>query len=242
LKLIFLGTRGNIDAKTTRHNRHSSILISYKKTKIIIDWGLDWLKKTKKLKEIHPNAIFITHAHPDHVQGLKNGCNFPVYATKESWKMIEKYPIQIKHTIKVKQKIKIGNLTIQVFPVIHSLTAPAVGYKVSAGKKTIFYVSDLISIIDQKKALKNVVIYIGDGASITRPIIRMHDKIPMGHTTIKNQIEWCSKEGIRKAIFTHCGSQIVKGDGRTLGAKIRAIGKAYGVNVKIAYDGMKILV
>jgi len=242
MKLTFLGTRGNIEAKTARHRRHSVLLLEYKRTRILFDWGLDWLKKTKKLEEINPHAIFITHAHPDHAQGLKHGCNFPVYATKDSWEIMQKYPIKEKITIKPKQKITIGSITVQVFPVVHSLIAPAVGYRITAGKKTIFYVSDLISIVEQKKALKNVQVYIGDSASITWPIIRMRDRIPMGHTTIKNPIKWCAQEKVPMAIFTHCGSQIVEGDGRVLGAKIRAIGKEYGVEVKIAYDGMEVLV
>ena len=242
MKLTFLGTRGNIEAKTSRHRRHSTILIQYRKDKIIIDWGLDWLNKTVGLRKINPSAIFITHAHPDHAQGLKNGAPCPVYATKESWTIMKRYPIKDKITIKPKEKIKIGSITLQVFPVVHTLIAPAVEYKITAGKSTIFYVSDLISIIDQKKALKGVKMYIGDGASITRPIIRYRDGIPMGHTTIKNQIIWCANQGVPEAIFTHCGSQIVKGDGRTLGAKIRKIGKEYGVTVKVAYDGMQITV
>jgi len=240
MKLTFLGTRGNIEAKTARHRRHSSILIQYRTTKLIIDWGLDWITKRKKLDEINPKAICISHAHPDHAQGLKHGAPCPVYASEESWEIMRQYPIQKKITIKPKEKIIVGSIKIQPFPVVHSLTAPAVGYKVTAGKHTIFYVSDLISIIDQNQALKNVQMYIGDGASITRPIIRYRGDIPMGHTTIKNQIIWCAHQGIPEAIFTHCGSQIVEGDGRTLGAKIRNIGKKYGVKVKVAYDGMEI--
>lgn len=238
MKLTFLGTKGNIKAKTRRHNKHSVLFVEQKNTKIIIDWGLDWLKKTNLLKKLKISGIFLTHAHPDHAEGLKYGAPYPVYATKETWEIIKKYPIEEKIVLKPYKKVEVGNLTIQTFPVIHSLRAPAVGYKISDGKSTIFYVSDLVSIIEQKRALKNVDIYIGDGASITRPIIRYRDNIPMGHTTIKNQIMWCAKEGVPMAIFTHCGSQIVKGDGRTLGAKIRKIGKTYGVIIKVAYDGM----
>jgi len=66
-----------------------------------------------------------------------------------------------------------------------------------------------------------VKIYIGDGASIWRPIIRKHDDVPMGHTTIKEQLRWCHEEKVPQAIFTHCGSQLVEGDERILGAKVR---------------------
>jgi len=237
-KITFLGTRGNIEAKTKRHNNHSILLIEYKKTKILIDWGLDWLKKRKKLDAIRPHAIFITHAHPDHAEGLKHGAPYPVYATTDSWKTMKKYPIDEKITIKKNQKITIGSIDIQAFPIVHSIISPAVGYKITMGKHIIFYVSDLITIIDEKKALAGVQIYIGDGASLTQPIIRYRDGIPMGHTTIKNQIIWCAQEKVPMAIFTHCGSQIVKGDGRTLGAQIRELGKKYGINAKLAYDGM----
>lgn len=241
MKLTFLGTRGNIEAKTKRHCNHSVLLVEYRKTRILIDWGLDWLKKIKKLQTIRPHAIFITHAHPDHAQGLKDGVSYAVYATKESWEIMKHYPIEEKIIIKKYQAITIGSITMQVFPVVHSLRAPAVGYKINAGEKTIFYVSDLVSIIDQKKALSDVQLYIGDGASITRPIIRYRDDIPMGHTTIKNQIIWCAQEGVPRAIFTHCGSQITTGDERTLGAQVKKIGREYGVDVTIAYDGMEVI-
>ena len=35
----------------------------------MIDCGLDWLGKFEKLQ---PDAIVLTHAHPDHAWGLKN--------------------------------------------------------------------------------------------------------------------------------------------------------------------------
>ena len=50
----------------------------------------------------------------------------------------------------------------------HSILAPAVGYRVSAGHACIFYAPDLIFIHDRAAALKEVQIYIGDGATLTR--------------------------------------------------------------------------
>ena len=66
MKLLFLGTRGEIEARTRRHRMHSSLLVSYRSTRVMIDCGLDWLGKFERLR---PSAIVLTHAHPDHALG-----------------------------------------------------------------------------------------------------------------------------------------------------------------------------
>jgi hypothetical protein len=40
-------------------------------------------------------------------------------------------------------------------------------------------------------------------------------------------------------IVTHCGSDIVAGDERRLGAALRGWGRERGVEVEIAHDGME---
>jgi len=68
MKLTFLGTRGEIEAKTPQHRMHASLLVSYRGARVMIDYGLDWLGKFERL---HPDAIALTHAHPDHAWGLE---------------------------------------------------------------------------------------------------------------------------------------------------------------------------
>jgi hypothetical protein len=63
---------------------------------------------------------------------------------------------------------------------------------------------------------------------------------PSGHAPIRVQLGWCRDAGVRDAVFTHCGSEIVGGDERKLGAKIRALAREYGVRARIAYDGLEI--
>lgn len=237
MKITFLGTRGNIRYRSKLHYRHTITLISYKKTTLMIDCGLDWLGK--KLPRV--DAILLTHAHPDHADGLKDGVSCPVYATRESWQIIKRYPIEEKHLVSSKP-FRIGSLEVQAFFVEHSLRAPAVGYRITGGTKIIFCVHDLVSIVHQKSALKNVALYIGDGASIIRPIIRYKNKQPFGHAPIKRQITWCAHEGVPRAIVTHCGSQIVKKEGRLLHEKIRSLGVEQGVDASLAHDGMAVII
>jgi phosphoribosyl 1,2-cyclic phosphodiesterase len=239
MKITFLGTRGYIDVKSRRHKRHTSTLVEYKNFRLMIDCGIDWLNK---VDAVNPDAILVTHAHPDHAWGLQNGAPCPVYATCESWEIMKRYPIQKKHVVQHRDQLNIGPFVIEAFFVIHSLRAPGVGYRVTAGTKTIFCVHDLIKIPEQQEALAGVQLYIGDGATIAYPLVRRKGNKLFGHTTIRAQIGWCKKEKVLRALFTHCGSQIVASDGRVVGAQVRRIGIESGVDARIAYDGMKILI
>ena len=237
MKLTFLGTRGEIDTRTRRHRMHTSLLVSYRGARAMIDCGLDWLGKFQRL---HLSAIVLTHAHPDHAWGLRNGAPCPVYAPESTWQELQRYPIKDRHLIEERTRTKICGITFEAFPVEHSILSPAVGYRVSAGRACIFYAPDLIFIHDRGAALKGVQIYIGDGATITRTFIRRRGKALIGHSPVRTQLTWCQKEGVLHAIITHCGSEIVTGDEREISAKLRAIAAERGVKVRIAYDGMKV--
>jgi len=237
MNLTFLGTRGEIDARTRRHRMHTSLLVSYRSANVMIDAGLDWLGK---LKRVSPSAIVLTHAHPDHAWGLKLGVACPVYATAKTRQELLRYPIKERRLIKERTPTKISGITFEAFPVEHSILSPAVGYRVSAGRARIFYTPDLIFIHERSAALKGVQIYIGDGATVTQSFIRKRGKALIGHSPVRTQLTWCQKEGVPRAIITHCGSEIVTGDEREMSAKIRAMAAERSVDVRIAYDGMKV--
>jgi len=239
MKITFLGTRGYIDVRSKLHCRHTSTLISYKGTRVMIDCGQDWLYCVKP----KPQAIILTHAHPDHAWGLANGAPCPVYATQDSWdvKELKKFPIAKKIVIHDQEIFKIGQIEFQVFAVEHSIRCPAVGYRITAGKSTIFCVHDLVAIKQRHKALKGVQLYIGDGATIKRPMVRVKNGVVFGHTPISTQLGWCKKEKVPRAIFTHCGTQIVGGNQKTVAAKIKALAQEKGVETALAYDGLSII-
>ena len=241
MKITFLGTKGYIESRTKHHYRHTSTLITYRHKKIMIDCGLDWLKKVWTIK---PDAIILTHAHPDHAWGLKEGSPCPVYATRTTWKLIKDYLIleNQRKTIYCSKPLTIFGITFQAIKNEHSLIAPGVCYKISNRKTIVFYAGDVVYIPNTKRALKGSQLYIGDGSTITQPLVRKKDGHIYGHATIGTQLTWCKKAKVPWAIFTHCGSQIVDHDGRTVAAKIRELGKKRGVKAEIAHDGMTITV
>jgi phosphoribosyl 1,2-cyclic phosphodiesterase len=238
VKLTFLGTRGEIEARTRWHRMHTSLLVSHRGADVMIDCGLDWLGKFERL---HPCAIVLTHAHPDHAWGLKKGAPCPVHAPQKTWQTLQGCSVEDRHLIKERTPAKICGITFEAFPVEHSILAPAVGYRVSAGRAHIFYAPDLIFINDRKAALKGVQIYVGDGATLTRSFVRKRGKHLIGHAPVRTQLAWCGKEGVPRAIITHCGSEIVDGHERKIAAKLRGMALERGVEARIAQDGMKLI-
>jgi phosphoribosyl 1,2-cyclic phosphodiesterase len=237
MRLIFLGTRGNTENRSRRHRRHSALLVSSGRTRIMIDCGKDWRGKVRPLR---PQAIFLTHAHPDHAGGLLEGADCPVFASRACWSGIWRYPIHDRRVIGPGNPMRFGSLTIAAFPVIHSLRAPAVGFRIADATGRIFYVPDVVAIADRSAALRGIDLYIGDGATISRPMVRRHGDRLFGHTTVRAQLGWCAAEGVPQAIFTHCGSAIVDRDARTVAGALRDLARPLHVACRLARDGLLI--
>jgi phosphoribosyl 1,2-cyclic phosphodiesterase len=203
----------------------------------MIDCGSDWLRTVSQMR---PRAIVLTHAHPDHAWGLKNGAPCAVYATAETWRGIEKSPLRERVLIEPREPFRIGGITLEAFPVEHSIRAPAVGYRIMAGRSAVFYAPDLVYIYEAHEALHGIRVYIGDGASLIRPIIRRKGDSLVGHAAVRTQLSWCRDEGVKKALITHCGSQIVRAKPQHASGAVRDLGQDQGVDAAIAYDGLEV--
>ena len=86
--------------------------------------------------------------------------------------------------------------------------------------------------------MSGVALYIGDGATVVRSMVRRRDHSEIGHAPIAKQLRWCQEEGVARAIFTHCGSEIVRSDARVVSARVRKLGHEHGVDARVADDGL----
>ena len=170
--------------------------------------------------------------------GLRDGAPCPVYATAETWQGIANSPIVERWTIAHRQPFIVESITCEAFPVMHSLLAPAVGYRLTAGHVTIFYVPDVAAIPEQAAALRGAQLYVGDGATLTRSLLRRRGDALIGHAQTSAQLAWCRQEGMPRAIFTHCGSQLVRGERSGITARPQAMANECGVRAELAHDGM----
>ena len=140
----------------------------------MIDCGADWLGLVPRLA---PTVVVLTHAHADHAAGLAKGVPCPVYATRETWNSIRNFPIRERRVLPLKRSVSIDAVRFTAFPVAHSLRAPAVGLRVATGGECVFYVPDVAMVPDAARTLHGIDLYIGDGATVTRSMVRTRDGI-----------------------------------------------------------------
>jgi phosphoribosyl 1,2-cyclic phosphodiesterase len=236
MKLIFAGTRGEIESRTQAHDMHTALVVGYRRRRVMIDCGRDWLERQLPAGV---RAIVLTHAHPDHAWGLSGGCDLPVYATRQTIELIKGFGIRRLVRVEPRRPFEVRGITFEAFEVEHSIRCPAVSYRVTAGKVAVHYGPDVVFIHDRDEALAGVKLYIGDGATLKRSFVRRRGERLIGHSPVTTQLGWCAKVGVAQAIITHCGAQIVDGDEKEMSERVAAWGRELGVKAEIARDGME---
>lgn len=228
-KLIFLGSKGEIEEFTDKHQFNASLLIVSGDTRLLVDYGK---LRRYTLEELRPDAILITHAHPDPYAWLYEDIktSIPVFVTQETYNY-GKYRPDNPRIFQQGEDYTVGTIAWSAYRVEHSIRCPAVGFKLKVDGKTLVYNSDLVSIIEPEKILSGADYYIGDGSSIQANLVRRREDRIVGHTRMSTQINWCTKYQIKNIIFTHLGKE-------TLGKEEEF--KQAHPEVVLAYDGMEV--
>lgn len=121
------------------------------RTKILVDAGISCRRIEQGLKRYSCSlsdldAIFITHEHADHVNGLATilkKADVPVYTTLETWQnMGQKIREYSQHFVRLTRRVSLKDIQVVPFLISHDAARP-VGYTIYHGDSKITLATDL---------------------------------------------------------------------------------------------------
>lgn len=205
-RLCNAAKKGGKDRRT-----RACLAIQHNGKLILLDAGPDIRYQLKRAHLPQPDAICITHAHPDANYGLKYLDGAPVYS-------------ETAHTMKAGKFFNLFGLKILPFRVRHAHNTPTVGFLVRLPLKTIIYATDMASLNGLKKYFQPADLVFCDGSILQRSF--------GGHLAMVSQLKTYKKWGLKRVFFTHIGHA-------TLPHKeLRQFVKNKYKNTDVAYDGM----
>jgi ribonuclease BN (tRNA processing enzyme) len=240
MRLHFYGTKGYVEEKSRAHAGHSAFTVEAEGYRLLCDFGQN---RKGLLERIRPDAVFVSHAHPDHAWGLEEGTEVPVHGSAITHAITKDLPIRNRVTLEPEKPVTAGPFRLTAFPVVHSVRCPCVAARIESPGLTLVYSGDIISFERPEAALAGADLYIGDGSTLKGSLVRRHATgVLMGHTTVRAQLGWLAKFGIGRAIFSHFGSgPIAMGEAALKDALAELVAeKAPECRVSAARDGWKV--
>jgi phosphoribosyl 1,2-cyclic phosphodiesterase len=193
----------------------SSVAIVTKHQTILLEAGPDVRHQLKKFK-VKPNAVFITHNHPDANFGLK-------YLSSD----VMIYSEQKKNVFPGRE-IHFPDLTITPFRVLHAHNTTCVGYALDfltkRSKKRFIYMTDLASLAGTRHYLDGADILLADGSAL--------DNSMPSHLAMVKQLNFYRRLNIKKIFFTHIGHATLPH------RQLRAYLKGRSPRADVTYDGL----
>jgi ribonuclease BN (tRNA processing enzyme) len=202
MRLHFFGTKGYVEEESSAHRGHSAFVIESSGFRLLCDFGQN---RKGLLKEIAPDAVFVSHAHPDHAWGLEEGTALPVYASAITHEITKDLPIRERIELAPERAVGVGPFRLTVYPVVHSVRCPCVAARIETPDGTAVYSGDIVNF-EKPEALAGADLYVGDGSTLKGSLVRRHATgVLMGHTTVRAQLGWMEKYGVPVAVFSHFG-------------------------------------
>lgn len=240
--LRFHGTRGYVEAKSRTHLGHSAFTIESAGFRLLCDFGEN---RRGRLEGIAPDAVFVSHAHPDHAWGLAGGAPMPVFASEVTHGLLRDFPLEHRRVLVPGRPETVGPFRVTAFPVVHSVRCPCVAARIETPEGVVVYSGDVVSFDSPEEALADAFLYVGDGSTLTESLVRRHPSGTLvGHTTVRAQLGWLAKFGVPRAIFSHFGQEPIRMGYRALTAAMKELSaaKAPDCRVSAARDGKEFLI
>ncbi len=244
MRLRFFGTKGYVEARSRAHSGHSAFTVEAAGFRLLCDFGEN---RKGRLARIQPDAIFVSHGHPDHAWGLAEGTDAPVFASDATHALLADFPLGRRVVLKPEESVSVGPFRIVPFPVIHSTRCPCIAARIETPEGVLVYSGDIVGFESAQaasRALGGAGVYVGDGSTLTESLVRRQaGGVLVGHTTIRAQLGWLARAGVPRAVFSHLGEgPIGMGDAALRAAvDVMARARAPGCEVSIAKDGGTIL-
>jgi len=240
MRLQFYGTKGYVEESSRTHAGHSAFVVESDGFRLLCDFGEN---RKGMLAKIRPDAIFVSHAHPDHGWGLWEGTDLPVYASAQTHALLKEMPLLDRIVLEPRETVSIGPFRLAALPVIHSVRCPCVGARIACGGYTVVYSGDIVAFEDPEAALSGADLYIGDGSTLTGSLVRRHPSgVLVGHTTVRAQLGWLARHGILRAVFSHFGQGAIEMGDAALEEALAKLAAANppGCAVTAAHDGLEL--
>lgn len=237
MRLTFFGSRGYVEESSPSHSGHSAFAVEAQGFRVLCDFGEN---RRGMLGQIRPDAIVVTHAHPDHGGGLAEGTGIPVYASRVTHAILAALPIRNRVTVAAARRRTLGPFSLTLFPVVHSVRCPCTAVRLEAEGRALLYSGDVVSFEDPDRAFRGVVAYVGDGSTLAGSLVRRHPTGTLvGHTTVRAQLGWLGRYGVRRAVFSHFGKGPIEMGDEALRSRIASLAreKAPQCETSIAVDG-----
>jgi ribonuclease BN (tRNA processing enzyme) len=237
VRLRFYGTRGYVDESSPSHAGHSAFTIEADGFRLLCDFGEN---RQGLLKEIRPDAIFVSHAHPDHAWGLEEGTRAPVYASAVTHELTAEFPLAQRIVLQPGKRVRVGPFRLTAFPVVHSIRCPGVAARLEISGHVVVYSGDIVAFEAAAEALADARIYVGDGSTLRASLVRRHPTGALvGHTTVRAQLGWLAKAGVPRAVFSHFGAGPIDLGDEALEAALAELAaeRAPGCEISAARDG-----
>ncbi len=239
MRLHFYGTKGYVEESSREHSGHSAFVVEARGFRLLCDFGEN---RKGMLEKIRPDAIFVSHAHPDHGWGLWEGTELPVYASAVTHELLRELPLLDRVVLAPGEPTTIGPFRVTTLPVVHSIRCPCVGARIALGAFELVYSADIVAFEDPESALSGADFYVGDGSTLKGSLVRRHQSGALiGHTTVRAQLGWLARHGIVRAVFSHFGKGPIEMGEKALHQALKelAVANPPGCAVTAAYDGLE---